>query len=79
MVTQPRSSAGTSPPSRWRGIRLLLLGAIGVAVLVGAATLWYFFFRPAGPPAIGTSAPVIPAGAVTTAAPSSSSSIEEIP
>jgi hypothetical protein len=60
---------------------VLLLGVVAVAVLVGAATLWYFFFRPAGPPAIGTQAPVIPAAAIATAPPSVSPvpSTEEIP
>jgi hypothetical protein len=57
------------------------VGVLAVALLVGAATLWYFFFRPAGPPAVGTDTLVIPAGAVATAPASISPipSTEEIP
>jgi hypothetical protein len=52
-----------------------------VAVLVGAFALWYFFFRPAGPPAVRTDTLVIPAGAVATALPAISPDpdTEEIP
>lgn len=78
-MTDPPSSATQQP--RWRSARVLVLGVVAVAILVVAATLWYFFFRPAGPPAIGTQAPVIPAAAVATAPASISPvpSTEEIP
>jgi hypothetical protein len=58
---------------------MLVLGVVAVAVFVGAATLWYFFFRPAGPPAIGTQAPVIPAAAVATATPSAAPALMTAP
>jgi hypothetical protein len=28
--------------------------------IVAALVLWYFFFRPAGPPPVGPTAPIIP-------------------
>ena len=54
---QPRSEGGLP----W--IRTILLTLIVAAVIVGAFGVWYIFFRPAGPPPIGTGAPVIPGSA----------------
>jgi polyisoprenoid-binding protein YceI len=52
---QPRRSEDGLP---W--IRTILVTLIVGALIVGGFGLWYIFFRPAGPPPIGTGAPVIP-------------------
>jgi polyisoprenoid-binding protein YceI len=41
-------------------IRTLLLTILVAAVMVGGFGVWYILFRPAGPPPLGTGAPVIP-------------------
>lgn len=60
-MTTPTSGSpdvGRSRRARW------VIAAIAIAVVVGvlalAALIWYIFFRPAGPPPVGTDAPVIP-------------------
>ena len=54
-----------SGPARRLGSRRvrLLVGLLALVVIIGLSLLvWYIFFRPAGPPAIGPGAPVIPEG-----------------
>jgi polyisoprenoid-binding protein YceI len=64
---QPRSDDGLP----W--IRTILLTLIVAALIVGIPAIWYIFLRPAGPPPVGTGAPVIPVvsspAATGTAAP----------
>lgn len=72
-MTQPQPSP---PGSRGRKdglpwIRTLLVGVLLVAVIAGGFGIWYIFFRPGGPAAVGTGAPVIP-GAAATATPAGS-------
>jgi hypothetical protein len=61
----PPASPGST--SRARRLQVIVIGLLAVAVLAGAFAIWYVFFRPAGPAALEPGAPVIPAGAVTTA------------
>ncbi len=58
---QPRSEDGLP----W--VRTILLTLIVAALIVGIPTIWYIFFRGAGPAPVGTGAPVIPG--VTSPAP----------
>ena len=58
-------------------IKTLLLGLLMVVVIGGGIGVWYIFFRPAGPAAVGTGAPVIPGAAspaATAAAPAAGAS-----
>jgi hypothetical protein len=52
------SDAGGSRRARWLGVTVAVVAVIGILAL--AAVVWYIFFRPAGPPPVGTDAPVIP-------------------
>jgi hypothetical protein len=66
---RPPSDAGGSRRRRWLTVAVAVVVALGILAL--AAAVWYIFFRPAGPPPVGTDAPVIPeswlSGAVTFA------------
>jgi polyisoprenoid-binding protein YceI len=55
-MSRPHPGTPAPTPPR-RSAQLVLLGILAVGILVGAATIWYFFLRPAGPPAVGTNAP----------------------
>ena len=58
-------------------VRTLLLAVLMVVVIGAGFGIWYIFFRPAGPAAVGTGAPVIPGAAspaATAAAPAAGSS-----
>jgi hypothetical protein len=60
-----------------RRVRALLLAGVAVAVLVAAGGIWYTFFRPAGPAPVGSGAPLIPPGALSsTPAPSNPAASE---
>jgi hypothetical protein len=73
--TQPSGGGGRGGQGSQAGsrrVRALLLAAVAVAVLVAAGGIWYTFFRPAGPAPVGSGAPLIPPGALSsTPAPSS--------
>ncbi|HKZ90701.1 MAG TPA: hypothetical protein VJZ50_01050 [Candidatus Limnocylindrales bacterium] len=77
----PPPSQPQAPASRWRGrrTRVVMLALFAVAILVAAGTVWYFFFRPAGPPPVGPGAPVIPPGAVSTISASPGPSFSPVP
>jgi polyisoprenoid-binding protein YceI len=76
---QPPRSEGGLP---W--IRTILLTLVVAALIVGGFGIWYIFFRPAGPPPIGTGAPVIPGSSApapsadATAAPSVSVTVAPV-
>jgi len=38
----------------------VLVAVLVAFAIVAALVIWYFFFRPAGPPPVGPSAPIIP-------------------
>jgi hypothetical protein len=58
-VTPERSpGAGGSSRRRWIGVVVAVIVVLGILAL--AATVWYIYFRPAGPPPVGTEAPLIP-------------------
>lgn len=60
MTVQP-SSPPAAPRSRRARRLLVVMAVVGVlGMLALAALVWYIFFRPAGPPPVGTDAPVIP-------------------
>ncbi len=66
-----RGSGGGLP---W--IRTLLLALLMLVVIGAGFGIWYIFFRPAGPAAVGSGAPVIPGAAspaATAAAPAAGS------
>lgn len=68
MTQPPASPPGKQAPKDglpW--VRTLLIGILMVALIAGGFGIWYIFFRPGGPAAVGTGAPVIP-GAATPAA-----------
>lgn len=52
------SDAGGSRRARWIVATVAVVAVLGILAL--AAVVWYIFFRPAGPPPVGTDAPVIP-------------------
>jgi polyisoprenoid-binding protein YceI len=75
-VTQPQASPPGKRPQKdglpW--FRTLLLGVLMIAVIAGGFGIWYIFFRPGGPAAVGTGAPVIPGAAATATATAASGS-----
>jgi hypothetical protein len=60
MTVPPSSSpdAAKSRRARWLLVAVGVVAVLGIIALV--AVVWYIFFRPAGPPPVGTDAPVIP-------------------
>jgi hypothetical protein len=70
MSASGQSTPGQRATGPWpRRIAYAIAIAIVVATLVGAIGIGYVFFRPAGPPPVGSESLVIPAGAVSTATP----------
>ena len=72
-MTQPYEPAPSPEPRQPRSedglpwIRTILLTLIVAALIVGIPAIWYIFLRPAGPPPVGTGAPVIPGAAAPAA------------
>ena len=57
--------SGGRDGSPW--VRTLLLALLMVVVIGAGFGIWYIFFRPGGPAAVGTGAPVIPGASVAAA------------
>ena len=63
-------------------VKTVLLGLLMVVVIGAGFGIWYIFFRPGGPAAVGTGAPVIPGAAspvATAAAPAAGSAGPVVP
>jgi polyisoprenoid-binding protein YceI len=66
-MTAPSSPTTPAPARRSHATRNLLVAVVAIVVLAGVAVggygVWYLFLSPAGPAAVASSAPVVPAGA----------------
>lgn len=69
MAARTPAQAPSEPTShRKRNVILAVAAVAVIGVAVGGFGLWYLFFRPAGPPAVGTGAPTFPAATVAVPA-----------
>jgi polyisoprenoid-binding protein YceI len=67
--TAPSPESAGRPAHRKRNILLLVAAVVVIGgVLVGGFGIWYLFFRPAGPAAVGSGEPAFPAQAVAAPA-----------
>lgn len=60
MTASPQGSQDERRSRRSRWVAIVIAAAVVLGVLALALAIGYIFFRPAGPPAVGTEAPVIP-------------------
>jgi hypothetical protein len=62
MTAAPPGQEDARPSRRARRLTLVVAVVAILGLITLGALVWYIFFRPAGPPPIGTDAPVIPEG-----------------